>query len=359
MRRHSRCTPQADLVSASDQSGCRYERADFDERASGTLHFSWQQPNAYLVLERNGILRTPAKEMVGYAMSNVFDCFTFFNELDLLEIRLYEHSPIVSRFVIAEATRTHTGYPKPLYFQENRNRFAPFLDRITHIVVDDLPLGGVLEVDNIRREIHQRNALARGLAAARSDDYVIVSDVDEIICADALRKVVRRPGIVPAVHLFELRWFYYFLNYERPQRWLGSGPRMVKMRRFSTPQALREIRPLDDRPIFRRRLRRMRRTYGRTMDYTIHRNAGWHFSYMGGIDAIIHKLDSYTHVHPDAFKERSYIKQCIAEGRSYDPADIGNLELRIIDNSFPEYLKRNVEKYRALIADERLLGQLR
>ena len=298
-------------------------------------------------------------------MSNIFDCFTFFNELDLLEIRLHEHAPVVNRFVLAEATRTHTGHPKPLYFQENRSRFAPFLDRITHVVVDDLPLGGVLEADNVRRENHQRNALARGLGNARPNDYVIVSDVDEIIRAQAIREAVRRLGIIPAVHLFELRWFYYFLNFERPRSWIWNGPRMGRMRHAWTPQGLRsihppydstaqgpsDIHPPDDRNLFRR-IRWMRCTYGRTMDYTVHRNAGWHFSYMGGIAAIIKKLESYMHVHPDAFKQRSYIEQCIAEGRSYDPADPDPLKLRTIDGSFPAYLQQNVEKFRALIADE-------
>jgi beta-1,4-mannosyl-glycoprotein beta-1,4-N-acetylglucosaminyltransferase len=292
-------------------------------------------------------------------MSKVFDCFTFFNELDLLEIRLHEHSQIVSHFVLAEATHTHTGHPKPLYFQENRSRFAPFLDRITHIVVNNLPLGGVSEADNCRREYAQRNALSRGLDGARSDDYLIVSDVDEIIRADAIEDVIKRPGVFPAVHLFELRWFYYFLNYEKPRCWLGSGPRMVSMRHYSTPQALRDIHPPDEQRPWPRRLRWMRRNYGRLMDYSVHRNAGWHFSYMGGIDAISKKLTSYAHVHPDALKERPYIAQRVAAGRSYDPADPDSLTLGTIDNSFPAYLHRNIERFRGLIADEERLRQLK
>ena len=69
----------------------------------------------------------------------VFDCFMFFNELDLLEIRLIELSELVDRFVLVEATRTHTGFQKPLYFADNKSRFASFLDRIIHVIVDDLP----------------------------------------------------------------------------------------------------------------------------------------------------------------------------------------------------------------------------
>ena len=68
----------------------------------------------------------------------VYDCFTFFNELDLLEIRLNTLKDVVDKFVIAEATRTHTGRPKELVFEKNRERFASFSDKIEYIIVDNL-----------------------------------------------------------------------------------------------------------------------------------------------------------------------------------------------------------------------------
>ena len=115
------------------------------------------------------------------------------------------------------------------------------------------------------------------------------------------------------------------------------------------------IRP-SDRPLLRR-MRWMRRAHGRMANFTVHRDAGWHFSYMGGIDAVVEKLNAYHHVHPDGYKERSYLAQCFAEGRSYDPTDPDQMELRSIDNSFPSYLHRNPDKFRALIADEARLQQ--
>jgi hypothetical protein len=74
------------------------------------------------------------------AMPRIFDCFTFLNEFDLLEIRLHELAPVVDRFVIAESPVTFTGRPKPLHFLDNRARFAAFADKIIHIVVDDQPV---------------------------------------------------------------------------------------------------------------------------------------------------------------------------------------------------------------------------
>jgi beta-1,4-mannosyl-glycoprotein beta-1,4-N-acetylglucosaminyltransferase len=282
----------------------------------------------------------------GAGMGRVFDCFTFFNELDLLDIRLHEHAPAVHRFVLAEATLTHAGHPKPLYFAENRDRFAPFLDRIIHIVVDDVPTEGVTQADNLRREIHHRNALSRGLAAARPDDFMLLSDLDEIVRADAIKSTVERPGLLPTVHCFELRWFYYFLNYEKPRRWgLGCGPRMTRIRHGWMPQELRDTRlPDDDRPLLRR-MRWMRRRHHRLSTWTVHRDAGWHFSYMGGLDAVIQKLNAYHHIHPEAYKERSYLARCILEGRSYDPTDPDQMTLRPIDESFPSHVCRNPDSF--------------
>ena len=69
----------------------------------------------------------------------VHDCFIFFNELDALELRLEELDPVVDRFVLVEARTTFTGQAKPLVFAEHRGRFAKFLPKLVHVVVDELP----------------------------------------------------------------------------------------------------------------------------------------------------------------------------------------------------------------------------
>ena len=107
----------------------------------------------------------------------VFDCFPFFNELDVLEIRLSELDALVDHFVIVEATHTHTGKPKPLYFAEHRQRYAQFSRKIIHVVVEDLPLE---PSDHWVREIYQREAIMRGLGDADPNDRIITSDCDEI-----------------------------------------------------------------------------------------------------------------------------------------------------------------------------------
>ena len=72
-------------------------------------------------------------------MGKIYDCFNFFNELDILEIRLnvlYEH---VDYFVIVESSITHSGEEKPFYFEENKERYSKFLDKIIHYKVYDTP----------------------------------------------------------------------------------------------------------------------------------------------------------------------------------------------------------------------------
>ena len=117
----------------------------------------------------------------------IYDCFTFFNELELLELRLHELAGVVDKFVLVEATKTHSNQPKPLCYQENRSRFGEFQDRIIHIVVDDLPDAKNAWV----LENFQRNGIGRGLTNCRPDDWVLVSDIDEIPRATTVARVSR------------------------------------------------------------------------------------------------------------------------------------------------------------------------
>ena len=66
----------------------------------------------------------------------IYDTFLFFNEFDLLDIRLHELDAVADKFVLVEATRTHSDQPKPLYYAENRERYAAFHDKIIHVVVE-------------------------------------------------------------------------------------------------------------------------------------------------------------------------------------------------------------------------------
>ena len=147
----------------------------------------------------------------------VYDCFTFFNELDLLEIRLNTLSDVVDCFVIAEATRTHRGKPKELFFEKNRTRYAGFLDRIRYIVVDDLLPESEVDEDRYNlpwvNENRQRNALSRGLEDINDDDVIMLSDVDEIPRPAAVKQALPIAENGAIVRLL-MEMYYYFANFK-------------------------------------------------------------------------------------------------------------------------------------------------
>src|SRR3954464_8678539 len=107
----------------------------------------------------------------------VYDCFTFFNELDVLEIRLHVLADVVDRFVLVEARQTHQRRAKPLYYAENRDRFASFADGMEHVVVEEFPeeAAGTWGLDG-----WQRNAIRRGIAEVEIGDTILISDAEAI-----------------------------------------------------------------------------------------------------------------------------------------------------------------------------------
>ena len=283
----------------------------------------------------------------------IYDAFLFFNELELLELRLHELSDVVDRFVLVEATRTFSGETKPLYFSENQARFAPFLGRIEHIVVDDEPAVVKQAWD---RENHQRNAIERGLRACRPDDIVLISDVDEIPSPLAVRQLAGLPyreDIVtnlahrllqqrrihrvlrrqlkkchPYIWVFDHRVANYFLNFVFRDGHCSKGTRLVRFRDFTTA---RDIRRYGGRII---------------------RDAGWHFSFLGDVERVQRKVRSYS--HQEFNNETCLNAQRLAERRARGVAPLGGdepvLEAVPLDESFPRYLRRNPGRFLELIA---------
>lgn len=205
----------------------------------------------------------------------VYDCFTFFQEVDLLELRLRELSGPVDRFVIVEATRTHKGDARDLVLPQHAARFAPWADRIVYVPVDDLPDGDT-PASIWRREMAQRNAITRGLAGAAPDDVVLISDVDEI----------PRRGMIPrtlpddVLLIYEQTLHYYDLNTRCTSlTWKGTRATQAQNVIALTPDGVRYDHA--SRGGFPQLVRIAR--------------GGWHFSYFGGVAAIQNKLGSFLH----------------------------------------------------------------
>lgn len=199
----------------------------------------------------------------------IFDCFKFFNELELLELRLMELGSVVDYFVIVEASKTHTGIPKPFIFEENKNRFAPFLSKIIHVKVSDMP--HYSKQDIWTAENFQRNQIMKGLANhAFPGDKIIVSDVDEIPHPDLIRSNLNNPNWVT----FRQKLYYYYVNCEQNCIW--DGPIMANYGTFDSPQQLRNA---------------ARR------GVNAQEPGGWHYSYMGGASRIKTKVESIAESH--------------------------------------------------------------
>jgi hypothetical protein len=159
----------------------------------------------------------------------VYDCFTFDDQLEILDKRLNALSSVVDRFVLVESGKTFQGDEKPLRFAENRERFAAFADRIVHVLANNVTASDTVE----RRKVFQRDAISGGLTRLRPNDMVIVSDIDEIPAASAITQARN--------HL------YSPASTTRPICFVaGSQPRSVAVRgatfRRFTPQILWDLR---------------------------------------------------------------------------------------------------------------------
>ena len=128
----------------------------------------------------------------------VYDCFTFFNELDLLEIRLNELNDVVDYFVLVESKHTFVGKEKPLFYNENKHLFEKFHNKIIHIIVEDMPyVYPNINFDNKEQwenEEFQRNQMKRGIDKLKlnNEDILTITDVDEIPNPNTLEKIKKR-----------------------------------------------------------------------------------------------------------------------------------------------------------------------
>lgn len=269
----------------------------------------------------------------------VYDCFIFFNELDLLEIRLNELDSVVDKFVIIEADRTFQNDPKPFIFEENKERFAKYLDKIIHVKLTKYPL--FIPVINPfspwKLEFYQRNSILKGLKGCKPNDIILISDIDEIPRASVLKEYLDRG--VDRIYGLKMDMLMYFFNHKLIY---DKESRMTKEEAkdgiwFGT--AMLPYRLLKQTPV---RIRKtLMRTLRRKQVYDIIPNAGWHFTFMGGFKKIKQKLEAFSHTeyNLDRIKDEAFIEECLKNGKDI----LGrNMEFEVMPSieSLPEYLKR-------------------
>ena len=222
----------------------------------------------------------------------------FFDEEMLLELRLNTLDKFVDKFVIVESAYTHSGKEKKLIF--DINKYPKFKEKIDYIIVRDLPHGieqidkddSNLEITNkeimnaLRRENFQRNTIKQGLINANDNDWIIISDLDEI--PDLSN--INFNSINKKIIFFKQKVFYYKLNLElKTLRWIGS--KACKKKYLKSPQWLRNVKD-KIYPKWRLDIIFSEKRYNSVFFVE---NGGWHFSFVKKPEDIEKKLKSYLH----------------------------------------------------------------
>lgn len=211
----------------------------------------------------------------------IVDCFTFFNELELLEYRLSVVP--ADKFILVEATKTHSGKHKELFYEKNKTRYQKWADKIIHVIVDDFPESEDAWVP----ERFQRDAIQRGLKqlTLSDTDTLIISDLDEIPNPDVLSRVY------PGIYALCQDAYYYNLTCFTTSNWMHA-----KIMNWGTYKMIGSPQRC-----------RMSRVSG------IVEQGGWHLSYFGNTDFIKNKLISFAHTeyYGEEFTNSSHIEDSV------------------------------------------------
>lgn len=282
----------------------------------------------------------------------IYDVFTFFNELDLLEIRLEMLDPYVDYFVITECTETFSGLPKELIFEKNKHLFEKYLPKIIHQITNIIPqnfenaqeliksdelhslnryaLENALTSDNVPpghvhwlKEFYQKELIKKPLIhLANDNDIIFISDLDEIWNPDILNEIKDTLNLSgdTLIKLRQLPYVYY-LNNRSNEPWAGT---LVANYHIIRDNCLNHLR-----------------TPSKTK-YTYLENGGWHFTFIGGPDRVRKKIESYGHQEYNNDSIKNDIENKIASNRDF----IGRpFHIWVEENDLPEYLKNNKGKY--------------
>lgn len=214
------------------------------------------------------------------------DAFMFFNEFDVLEMRLKTLWDHVDLFVLVESSETHTGNSKPLHFKENKERYSRYLSKIRYIeaphCTDPDPM------DKFFIEKYQRDCIKLGLDGVPDDATIMISDVDEI--PDPVN-VPQGAGTV-GLHMtmFEYSFDYMFTG----EPWIGTVVTDVKELKRQGPNYFR---------------------YNRWR-FPIITHAGWHLSSFGDAEHVATKIKNYAHANDEKHKGQTVVEydRCIKEG---------------------------------------------
>jgi beta-1,4-mannosyl-glycoprotein beta-1,4-N-acetylglucosaminyltransferase len=239
----------------------------------------------------------------------VIDCFTFYNEIDMLMYRLETLYDVVDYFVLSEATLTHVGKPKEMYY--SKELFKKYSDKIIHVIVDDFPFNehtiNCSKNEQWKNEKYQRNCITRGLSQLdlNENDIILLSDVDEIIHPETVKRIKNGEIVIQNVCQFEQDFYYYNIESQMDHLWYFS-------KGFRYGWFLITDYALDD----------IRISLWETIP-----NGGWHLSYFGTPSFISNKIKNFAH---QEFNSDTFTKEELIEQRIKNGIDVYDRNIQII-----------------------------
>ena len=264
----------------------------------------------------------------------IYDCFSYWDEDLLLDLRLNVLNNFIDYFVIIEGNKTWQNNFKKLRF--DINKFSKFKDKIIYIPVEDMPDG-----DNpYTRENFQRNCISRGLKSSNEEDLIIISDLDEIPNPKAISSF--DPNKRYAV--FKQKHFYYKLNLQSQKNPFWMGSRICVKKYLKSPQWLRNLK-FKKRPFWRINKFRL----NNILEY-----GGWHFCNLKKPEELLYKYKNLCETNdPYHFKEKiddkylniEQITKKVESGKDIIGRD-DTFKKVSIDNSFPIFLLNNIDEFK-------------
>lgn len=262
----------------------------------------------------------------------IYDCITYFDEDLILKIRLNVLYNFVDKFIISEGAFNHRGIKRKLHF--NIDNFKEFSKKIIYVPVENFP-----NLNNPWDMLkYQRNSSNKFLDNLDKNDYVIVSDVDEIPNPSKILEFINSNN---NIGVFEQLMFYYKLNILNETSPLWHGSKICKYKYFKSPEWLRAYKS-KQYPWWR---------IDKPKNLNILKDGGWHYSFLYNLEGIIKKISSYQHSEydNDEIKNKDNLINKIKNkqdlfGRNYKYKNI-NLDKR----TAPEYIIENLHNFREWI----------
>ena len=247
----------------------------------------------------------------------IIDCFMYYDEDLVLDIRLNILNKYVSYFVICEANFNHNGTKRDLKF--NIKNFSKFKEKIIYIPLKQQPINlrelqsndnqqlkNSKILDNaVLRENFQRNYLQNKIKEFNDDDLIIISDLDEI---PNLKNFHYKAKIT----FFEQKMFYYKLNLVQ-NNFIWYGSRICKKKYLINPQWLRNIKS-KKYPLWKLNFLFSKKKYS---NVSFVKDGGWHFTNIKTPEEIDHKMKNYLHhlEYEESGLDTHNIKNIISEKR--------------------------------------------